>query len=334
MEKGPRRSAPIRSPASSRTSRPGRSRCSTASGPSYCTTSACSSGAHAIGEATEWIRRGKCTSWSPAAPRRRHPVGIGGFEAMLRALASATTTRSTRAARSTRGATASSAARGAASSSSSRSRARRSAAPDLRRGHRLRRLERRLPPHAAGPNGEGAQRSMKMALEGREGRARRHRLRQRARHLDAGGRHRRVRGHRRRLRRHATDKKLWVSSTKSMMGHLLGAAGAVESAVCALAIAEGKVPPTINLVDQDPEVPARLRRRNTRASGASEHALNNSFGFGGTNCSLVSLPLRGLTCKRRGPSAGASSESAAVRCPFCSHLESKVIDSRLSTRGT
>jgi 3-oxoacyl-[acyl-carrier-protein] synthase II len=79
---------------------------------------------------------------------------------------------------------------------------------------------------------------------------------------------------------------VWVSSTKSMMGHLLGAAGAVESAVCALAISSGKIPPTINLVHQDPKctldyVPNRARERRVR------HALNNSFGFGGTNCSLV-----------------------------------------------
>src|SRR5690606_1824300 len=46
---------------------------------------------------------------------------------------------------------------------------------------------------------------------------------------------------------HATDKKLWVSSTKSMMGHLLGAAGAVESAICIKALTTGMVPPTINL---------------------------------------------------------------------------------------
>jgi len=85
---------------------------------------------------------------------------------------------------------------------------------------------------------------------------------------------------------HATTKKLWISSTKSMMGHLLGAAGAVESAVCALAIAEGKIPPTINLTDPDPAcpldyVPLVARERRVK------HALNNSFGFGGTNCSLV-----------------------------------------------
>ena len=85
---------------------------------------------------------------------------------------------------------------------------------------------------------------------------------------------------------HALDKKLWVSSTKSMMGHLLGAAGAVETAICALTIAESKIAPTINLVDQDPEclldyVPNAMRERRVR------HAMNNSFGFGGTNCTLV-----------------------------------------------
>jgi len=83
-----------------------------------------------------------------------------------------------------------------------------------------------------------------------------------------------------------TDGHLWVSSTKSMMGHLLGAAGAVESAICALAIDSGKIPPTINLTDPDPRcgldyVPLVARERRLR------HALNNSFGFGGTNCSLV-----------------------------------------------
>jgi 3-oxoacyl-[acyl-carrier-protein] synthase II len=88
------------------------------------------------------------------------------------------------------------------------------------------------------------------------------------------------------FKEHATSKKLWVSSTKSMMGHLLGAAGAVESAICALAISEGKIPPTINLTDPDPAcpldyVPLTARERKVK------HALNNSFGFGGTNASLV-----------------------------------------------
>jgi 3-oxoacyl-[acyl-carrier-protein] synthase II len=85
---------------------------------------------------------------------------------------------------------------------------------------------------------------------------------------------------------HATDKKLWVSSTKSMIGHLLGAAGAVESAVCALALAHGRIPPTINLQNQDPECVLDYVA-NVARERRIKHALNNSFGFGGTNCSLV-----------------------------------------------
>jgi len=85
---------------------------------------------------------------------------------------------------------------------------------------------------------------------------------------------------------HATDKKLWVSSTKSMMGHLLGAAGAVESGVCIQAMRTGIIPPTINLFDQDPEcvldfVPQKARERRIR------YAMSNSFGFGGTNACLI-----------------------------------------------
>ncbi|MBI5531755.1 MAG: beta-ketoacyl-ACP synthase II [Deltaproteobacteria bacterium] len=85
---------------------------------------------------------------------------------------------------------------------------------------------------------------------------------------------------------HASSGKLWVSSTKSMTGHLLGAAGALEASVCALACQRGEVPPTINVDDQDPEcgldvVALEARRRPVR------HALSNSFGFGGCNVSLA-----------------------------------------------
>lgn len=80
--------------------------------------------------------------------------------------------------------------------------------------------------------------------------------------------------------------KLQVSSTKSMHGHLLGAAGSVEGAICCLALQRGVLPPTINLDDPDPEcdldyIPHEARRVEI------EYALSNSFGFGGTNACLV-----------------------------------------------
>jgi 3-oxoacyl-[acyl-carrier-protein] synthase II len=80
--------------------------------------------------------------------------------------------------------------------------------------------------------------------------------------------------------------KLAVSSTKSMTGHLLGAAGGLEAGITALAIQNQVLPPTINLDHPDPRcdldyVPNRCRKAHV------EYALSNSFGFGGTNASLL-----------------------------------------------
>ncbi|HOA83225.1 MAG TPA: beta-ketoacyl-ACP synthase II [Thermodesulfovibrio thiophilus] len=80
--------------------------------------------------------------------------------------------------------------------------------------------------------------------------------------------------------------KLSVSSTKSMTGHLLGAAGGVEAIFTILSIYEDIVPPTINLDNPDPEcdldyVPYKPRKKQVR------YAMSNSFGFGGTNASLL-----------------------------------------------
>src|SRR5213076_402653 len=77
-----------------------------------------------------------------------------------------------------------------------------------------------------------------------------------------------------------------ISSTKSMTGHLLGGAGAVELAVCALAIRDGVIPPTINLDHPDEECDLDFTAHTAREKQVSV-ALNNSFGFGGHNATLV-----------------------------------------------
>jgi 3-oxoacyl-[acyl-carrier-protein] synthase II len=256
-------------------------------GPSYCITSACSSGAHAIGEATEWIRRGRAQVMiSGGAEATVTPVGIGGFEAMY--------------ALSKRNDDPASASRpfdkgrdGFVCGEGSGVLVLESLAHAQKRGARI---YAEITGYGASsdanhltqpaPHGEGAQRSMRMALKdaGLAPEA--------IDYVNAHGTSTPVGDIAESeaigavFGEHATSKKLWISSTKSMMGHLLGAAGAVESAVCALAIAEGKIPPTINLTDPDPQcaldyVPLVARERRVK------HALNNSFGFGGTNCSLV-----------------------------------------------
>ncbi len=79
---------------------------------------------------------------------------------------------------------------------------------------------------------------------------------------------------------------LIVSSTKSMTGHLLGAAGGVEILACLMAIRDGIIPPTINLEDQDPECDLDYCA-NTAREVEVKAALSNSFGFGGHNASLL-----------------------------------------------
>jgi 3-oxoacyl-[acyl-carrier-protein] synthase II len=92
------------------------------------------------------------------------------------------------------------------------------------------------------------------------------------------------------FREHAA--KVSISATKSMTGHLLGGAGAVETAACALAIRDSVIPPTINLENPDPEcdldyTPNVAKEKKIRV------AVNNSFGFGGHNATLVVAEYKG-----------------------------------------
>jgi 3-oxoacyl-[acyl-carrier-protein] synthase II len=77
-----------------------------------------------------------------------------------------------------------------------------------------------------------------------------------------------------------------ISSTKSMTGHMLGAAGAIESIFCIKAINDGIVPPTINLEAADPQCNLNYTP-NTAIEKDISISINNSFGFGGTNSTLV-----------------------------------------------
>jgi 3-oxoacyl-[acyl-carrier-protein] synthase II len=260
-------------------------------GPSYCTTSACSSGAHALGEAFEWIRRGRAKVMvAGGAEATVTPVGIGGFEAMM--------------ALSKRNDDPKGASRPFDKGRDGFVCGEGSGILVLEQLTRAKKRGAKIYAELTGygassdahhltqpaPEGEGAQRAMRMAVRdagvpaGDVDYINAHGTSTPVGDVEESLAILKVFGDRAASKQNGGH--LWVSSTKSMMGHLLGAAGAVESAVCALAVYEGKVPPTINLVDPDPRctldyVSSGARERRIR------HALNNSFGFGGTNCSLL-----------------------------------------------
>lgn len=84
------------------------------------------------------------------------------------------------------------------------------------------------------------------------------------------------------------NSKTAISATKSMTGHLLGAAGAIESIYCVLAVQHNTIPPTMNVTELDPEIPLNLHIvLGEKLEKPIRYALNNSFGFGGHTASSI-----------------------------------------------
>jgi 3-oxoacyl-[acyl-carrier-protein] synthase II len=256
-------------------------------GPSYCTTSACASSAHAIGDAADWVRFGRTPLMlAGGAEATITALGIAGFAAMI-----ALSRRNAEPARASRpwdrqrdGFVCGEGAATLLLESLPHARARGARIYAEITGYGASCDAHHITQPAE--NGRGALAAMRMALgDARLGP-------DRIDYVNAHGTStpqgdvQEARAIAELFGEHATSGRLWVSSTKSEMGHLLGAAGAVEAAVCALALHEGKVPPTINLDEPDPQctldfVPHVARERRIT------HALSNSFGFGGTNATLV-----------------------------------------------
>lgn len=284
FERGPGRISPFFIPALIVNLAPGQISIRTgAKGPNWSPVSACATSAHAIGEATETIRRGTCdVVISGGSEATITPLGIGGFNAMK--------------ALSTRNDDPERASRpwdedrdGFVMGEGAGIMILESLEHAQKRGARIYAEVAGYGTtsdayHITAPDGVGAQRCMKLALQ------------------DAGLNNEAI-GY---INAHGTStpvgdvqeieamkqvfgeyaKKLMISSTKSMHGHMLGAAGAVEAVVTAKSIETGIIPPTINLerpsegCDLD-LVPKTAKERRLDA------ALSNSFGFGGTNTSLV-----------------------------------------------
>ena len=256
-----------------------------AKGPNLSQVSACSTGAHAIGDAFRVIQRGDADAMICGGTEATvTPLGVGGFNAM-RALS----TRNDAPEKASRpfdldrdGFVIAEGAGIVVIEELEHAKARGAKIYAELKGYGANADAHHIT--APAPEGEGAQRCMKLALK------------------DAGLSPSQI-GY---INAHGTStkmndanetiaikkvfgdaaRKVMVSSTKSMTGHMLGAAGGVETAFCALSLARGVLPPTINYTTPDPEcdldyVPNAAREVRV------DHVITNSFGFGGTNACLV-----------------------------------------------
>ena len=286
-----------------------------AKGPNSATCTACSASAHAIGDAFEIIKRGAAdvmiAGGSEAAIT---PMGIGGFGA-LRALS----TRNDEPSRASRPFDKDRDGFIVGEGSGvlileELEMAMRRGARDLRRAGRLRHVGGRVPHHRA--------------VRGRRRRVPRH---ERARSRAPGITPEQVAY----INAHGTSTpqgdsletlaikrcfgdhayKLAVSSTKSMTGHLLGAAGGLEAGITALAVHHQLAPPTINLDDPDPACDLDYVPKHSRPLHI-EYALSNSFGFGGTNAALLFKRYRRLDTTHRRQSLQSSQMSCTILTAF------------------
>jgi len=287
LEKGPRRVSPYFIPATISNLAPGQISMRWGfKGSNYTTTSACSSGAHAIGEACRAIRYGYLdAAVAGGSEACITPLGIAGFTAM-RALS----TRNDEPERASRpfdkGRDGFVMAEGAgAMILEERESAIKRGAPILAEVLGYGATSDAFHLTQPAPEGEGAQRAMKLALA--DGKIDLERIGYVNAHATSTptGDTQELQALRAVLGSHA--ERTWISATKSVTGHLLGAAGGLEAVLTALAIHRGEVPPTMNLDNPDEAaagldlVPGTARQRSI------DVALTNSFGFGGTNVTLA-----------------------------------------------
>jgi 3-oxoacyl-[acyl-carrier-protein] synthase II len=293
LEKGPRKISPYFIPSAIANLAPGQiSMRYGFKGPNYTTTSACSSGAHAIGEAFRWIQRGDLDlAVAGGAESTITGLGVGGFTAM-RALSERNDEPEKASRPFDKGRDGFVIAEGAGVLVlEERERAIRRGAPILAEivGYGATSDAYHLTQPA--PEGEGAQRAMRLAF--RDGKIDCERVGYVNAHATStpiGDKQelqalKRVFGDRALAKKNASG--VWISATKSMTGHLLGAAGGLEAVLSVKALHTGVVPPTINLDDVDDEGADMELCAHTAKERVLDVVVSNAFGFGGTNVSLA-----------------------------------------------
>ena len=287
LAKGPRRVSPYFIPATISNLAPGQiSMRYGFKGPNYTTTSACSSGAHAIGEAFRAIRHGYLdAAVAGGSEACVTPLGIAGFTAM-RALSTRNDEPEKACRPFDKGRDGFIMAEGAgALVLEEREQAIRRGATILAEllGYGATSDAYHLTQPA--PEGEGAQRAMKLALA--DGKIDLERVGYVNAHATSTptGDTQELQALRAVLGSHA--ERAWISATKSVTGHLLGAAGGLEAVLTTLSIHRGQIPPTINLDDPDEGAAGLDLVPGTGRERKLDVAITNSFGFGGTNVTLV-----------------------------------------------